>query len=786
MNSMRLTRILDSCVKKGDFAQILSTLQLYKNEAYTERTLKRIFGSARAKLNKVKEIKPKFWDAKELYEQAKQKHLLKLSGQILNVNDNPVLSANLHFYLQMLKLAGKEHLIDKYQLVSRAHDQKDLKKLGDYMKTVGPSREKNFHYLVNIETLYGWEDETKHGEHIAEKIREWVEVQFHPKYKGSEQVFLSKFEEKVRKIIFWKDGHIDFPFSLDEFCAMPPVAGTSGSAYDPLHRGEFEITADNEKIKFQKSKFTKVMSMKSEDMKEMMLTTVSNKSNVSIKVEFIPKVRTIVSSEFSLAMQMRYLDTGLTKWMNGNPLSTLWSTPKQKMEMWQDMVGIRGVNVPIDQSSFDYHVSQEMVHIINRVIKEWIEKRVNDNADKIIIIDNIIKALLGGSVFYNIPGGKKYKFVYQNGVLSGWQWTAFYDTVVNIAEGMIAEDLMAEFELYINTLLENYQGDDQLKVVKNWVEAVAYWSAMSSLGLDINITKNFFSQKHNEYLRKWSDHEQVNGYPSRMINGMLWLYPGTNMQKSAQERCSSIVSNWLKLGQRMDIREDKLIGWIRRDCKGAKVPDETVKLILSNPRTYGGVSLIESDKVGVLDKISIEPIRYRIDAPGYHEFMLRYGENQTRELEAWALKVSKVPFDFEEDWRIEEKPKDIPFIFTKDVSVPKPLKIEGFPDQVIFGQADALMRKVFPNIENFVKNSNAPKKWVYSWVTGRAKTVTPIIKGCSDEFSSLVWNDYKNSAYRAMFVKRPQPDKWNRLNLYAEKYFSDHIRRMRQIYPVRG
>ena len=251
-----------------------------------------------------------------------------------------------------------------------------------------------------------------------------------------------------------------------------------------------------------------------------------------------PKRRLIVSADYDLTLKMRFVDTWLSPWLHGNENSLLWKTAEQKEQFWMDFMDYEKNywNIPLDQSAFDHHVSKEMVMIVLDEIKKLIKDKMSGQQDIVeqylLVMDSIVFGLEEGYIVYELKeddvgfvvGERKYvKIPYNNGVLSGWQWTSKINTICNVAEGNLARE---QIELAgIRTKLHNFDatGDDQNTSWDYLVDGMLYWLFLTSNGFVIHPMKNFFSQKHNEYLRLYSTVDGVNGYPARLINKILWI-----------------------------------------------------------------------------------------------------------------------------------------------------------------------------------------------------------------------------------------------------------------------
>lgn len=796
---------LGSLIHSKKYLDVIKEAAKYQRHGYDHRA-KEVLMANRPKLIRVKRIPETYVTSEEVKEWAKElkiKRLYSPDALMLNIDNDPVRTVNFHVYKKVVSKFAPD-LIKKYQVYERMHDYDNLFALGEWAKNLGPDSDKHWYALVNIETLFGWR-KAEHGRKIIDKIKNWVQGEWRPNYMGSEEEFNKRFREKVKQVLHWRSDPLEQDMSIREFCENVPAMGTSGSAYDPQHRGEFEVNYKGDHLKVSKNKFTKALSMTVEEKINMLKTNTEHYANVSLKVEFFPKVRTIVACSFALSEQMRYVDTWLSRWMDGCPMSTLWSTKKDKLEMWVKMAKATGVKVPIDQSAFDAHATKTMVQIINEEILHLLEEKSNSD-DLLEVMRKIIEAMQTGTVVYNMPKAPdddpttptKNKWEWKHGILSGWQWTAFYDTIVNWVEMLLAEDICIESGIPIRTELANVQGDDQLKVVENWSQSLAYWAAMVSMGLEINFSKNFFSQKHNEYLRKYSVPGLVNGYPARIINGICWLYPGQNEFYPPLEKARNIYSIWEKLAERCNLATTELELMMREDIKGAKIPESLFNSWLHTPRSLGGAGIhpVSNNEI-LIDNVNLRP-NVNITAKGLREFELRFGQYQVRELKQWVENVVGATAAVSKregqlpTYKVRHKfgTQPIPMLITEEQSLDnKPMRIEGFPNNVIFGQSDELMRKVFPRIDLFVEHSKAPRSWIYEYVTDRVKVVLPRIAGYSDEAAALITNKTNNSVIRAMFNKRNTDNKWLRLNMFYEQNYDVYFKKRQidlQIPYLRG
>lgn len=729
-------------------------------------------------LNYYKSIKPKLPPTKnvpytmvqasilidEVKKIHKLKHLYKPSGLIKYVKDDPLLSINLAFYSSLVN-------IDAYKY---GVDYDDLKAISHYALSHGPDFE-DFNKWVGIEQMYGWRESKVD---IKKLVDDWVVKEFHPNWKGSEDEFNRRFRLAVRTVLNWKEGEQEQTSTAEDFVANVADTGTSGSAFDPGgERLEAEVMGTT--FKPSNNKYSKSMKLSVKEKLKRLFAHAKQKCRVSEKREIYPKVRIIVSSDYNTTLKMRFVGQWLDKWMSGNKNSTLWMTSDQLKEMWEIFCsGSKKYKVPLDQSKFDHHVSKRMMMIMLEEIQTLIGNKCPTPEEYVEVMTSIMFALDGGSVIFssgNDPGTTS-SVEYKNGILSGWQWTAFLDTLANIAEKLMAEDMVREL-IPIEGGYFNAQGDDQYNSYATMREALAYIFAMNAMGFEVHPTKNFISTIHDEYLRRYSTTEGSNGYPTRMVNSMLWLYPGQTFVKDKVQRMRAMFENWKKMSERCFSTSFKLVGRFKQDAIAAKIPSEFINWFLNSPISIGGSGLgIDTSHTIQRDSKPAKNVTF-LQAKGLDDFKLRYGENQNRELMSWARSVAGIPNEIknieitpdpEYKLQAEAKLTPMPVVILNDVLMDVIFKSKE-PINTLYGSDDKLFERYFDNFENKAKSFHAPKSWIKDLAAGRIKSVTPLVEGLSTEMSSLLSAKYVPSLINAMLHKSTRTsNKWIKIQLYAE------------------
>lgn len=741
-----------------------------------------------------KEVKSKrvFKSSKELYILIKEnkelnwlKHQKKVQAEVVEfINNNCPLSLSWHFYKTELVKKGKGNLIDKYRLDEAIYSQDELKEISNCVFYEGGE---DYEYLVGIDTLYGWE-KIVDDDLIISKMKAWVNNDLKPNFEGSETAFNQRFREKVRETLRWRSNKMPMTTTARDFCTNIVSEGTTGSAYDPENNRTNIKVIDPEndvKVKFKKTKYTKSAALSVSNKMRRLFKKKKQRARVSHKVEFAPKVRIIVSSDYDTTLKMRFIDEWLTPWLNGLDKSTLFQTKSQTYQMWRKFAE-NGVyyNVPIDQSQFDHHATKTMVLIMLDEIKQLIQDYATNNTELLDVMDSIVYALDGGEITYTTSDGKIVTLKYESGILSGWQWTALLDTIANIAEFGVMCDLAEKNKIKMEVKQFNAQGDDGLVKLTTPVACLALITAYNQCGFEVHPRKTFISRRHNEYLRKYSKNNEVNGYPARMVTKLLWLYPGDLLPITEIEKLTTTLSKWKMFNERMRGDTQSLLRYIRSEYTALKIPVAIYEDYLRISQTRGGAGLLGTEttkKVNVVRSPKAKKLVVEDDV-GYQEFRLRFGKHQTREMENWFSNLILITDKRYRDNVIstveitnakEIKPYSFTFIKTSDK--PKTDRNPLFPSNVIFGKSKELMEEVFPNINTFTQLSRAPKRWIYDYLSGTLDEVSPRIEGFSDEFASLLFNDYKASLINAMYYKKVTDQKWDSLNLFAERMFGTYI-----------
>jgi len=208
------------------------------------------------------------------------------------------------------------------------------------------------------------------------------------------------------------------------------------------------------------------------------------------------------------------------------------------------------------------------------------------------IFDALIFGLSSGKVRVNLKDGKFVLIDIENGVLSGWRWTALLDTIINIATFRLVEELVNNF-VKLRPIEYLAQGDDgaikldSLEYVNYFLEAYSY------LGFKVNPQKNYYSKTRDEFLRRCIEPDLVTGYPARAITAIVFEKRDVAGEEvDNQSRLFQVMSAWHKLANRL--RKDFVFIEhlaVEHLCKAASITKEQARDWIHTPRVLGGAGM---------------------------------------------------------------------------------------------------------------------------------------------------------------------------------------------------
>lgn len=306
------------------------------------------------------------------------------------------------------------------------------------------------------------------------------------------------------------------------------------------------ITSKGGHIKTAKTKWSTALNMTFE-IEDILSNpnTIANTSGMAEKRE-LGKVRGVVTSNLPLYLKCSYVSQWVESWLHPKECSLFWSTSDQFNHRNNDsMLCNCKWAWPIDQSEFDHQINLEMVAMAVDVITNI----AKINAARVgEVIDNDVLVTIKRDMTSGFVETKKGKVKHNNGVLSGWRWTALIDSIINLAEFFTALELAKTYEALTNWSYYNLvaQGDD----ISVWFDdprcAVLMYKAYSEMGFKINAAKSFLDTSRNEFLRLVTTNGRVVGYPARCIPSILWRNPKGEIAQPGEDRINARITKWLK------------------------------------------------------------------------------------------------------------------------------------------------------------------------------------------------------------------------------------------------
>lgn len=466
----------------------------------------------------------------------------------------------MHVYCAALRASGRGHLIDRYDLLYR--DYAGLRQLSEYAKKKGQTADIDWRYLVDLHRLQDYM-EPKGVEDFRDDIQDWVQRQPLHQWDGDELKWLQKFREHFIKVI--DSGVTPDPsqlFDVDTFVTNGDIWCTSGSGFEPENiKLEVYDIDRQEMVKAKKTKWSVRWKASKYDIKRLLWKRRKQVCKAVPKSE-PAKVRAVISSDLALYLKMSFLSQWFDKYFKGDKRSTLWMSKKDAFAMWQGMSYDGTWRMPIDQSEFDKNVNIKQIDIMMEELQNLLKRR-GAPAEFIEVMGLVRYALQGG---YVIVGDAKIAIM--NGILSGWRWTAFLDTLVNLTEMSMSQDWIEEKGYKSGLISVNAQGDDDLTKFKSRADAIATWMAYTSFGLDVNPGKFFLDRRRDEYLRRVYENGKLTGYPARSVTSICFRNPVNERESPGSERVRQTLKKWKLFSERMDTEFAHSFferSW-RRDC----------------------------------------------------------------------------------------------------------------------------------------------------------------------------------------------------------------------------
>lgn len=377
------------------------------------------------------------------------------------------------------------------------------------------------------------------------------------------------------------------PLSIDEFSSDPGYWARTGTSDG---RRLKVISAAGNLRWARKSKWASSLAMSSVEVANL-IKYPTIQVNHAIQKRELGKVRAIVAGDLGLYLKMSYVSHWLEAALDRHPNTSLFFGSDQMLTLFRSMVqraaDTRIIKEPLDQEEFDHHIDKEMLNRTLDEIRMYIGEFCNtsDRHEVLLVMGNIIEAMRSGVVHV----GHR-TFVWLNGILSGWRWTALLDTCCNAGEVEVARDTVFGIT-GVDPILDDYtcQGDDDDIHCVSYGAAVAFWEVYILAGFKVNAGKFFISDDTDEFLRQVAWNGSISGYPARGVPSLMWRNPVGVPPAPGAIRVREMASSWNLVFNRMGKRSDALM--VKDIARANRLEGGTVVAILGTPAAFGGVGL---------------------------------------------------------------------------------------------------------------------------------------------------------------------------------------------------
>lgn len=288
---------------------------------------------------------------------------------------------------------------------------------------------------------------------------------------------------------------------------------------------------------------------------------------------------------------MSYLSQWVERGFKNCPVSSLFMSSLQKedydLKMMHLMESSAVYKIPLDQGSFDNMQSKNSIEAIFRALRDGISEHTN-GTDFRHYFNILYDSIFGRPPLVKIGGRET---TWENGMPSGWRWTALLDTMLNICSFLVIVDL-AEEEKGSRVVYDNLiaQGDDILFTTTNYSDAVRIIEWYSYIGYDVHPEKTYISRARAEFLRKSYESNIITGYRARSMLSILYRNPIKVPELVKPMRLYARISVWSLLIQR-GADADKVGTLMLEDARQAGVDRDKALGFMLLPAAYGGAGI---------------------------------------------------------------------------------------------------------------------------------------------------------------------------------------------------
>lgn len=403
-------------------------------------------------------------------------------------------------------------------------------------------REGDWVYFVDLNTLGGYRHSAPPAETV-EEVKAWVTSNPDHTFFRSRDWFLSGFSRGVAAFmqLGQPPAHHHMP-TLDEYLRDLDWGGGGSSTGARLYVSD---PAKGRATRARKGKMATAFAVSPRDIRESVLSRDVLDVNTAIQKREAKKVRPVINASLEAFIASDYIGSLFDRSFSACLDSTLFMSAPDAAAMWQASIAeVRKKRLwflPLDQSSFDHQMNVEMRSIILSEWRRWFEIHAppHTRTDVLLCLQRVADGYENGRVDV---AGESVPAI--SGVLSGWKFTAFIDTLINYAELFAVREMCKELlgSDPIRHLV--VQGDDDKVAVPRARDGVTIVALYNEAALPVNPAKFFLSQDRDEFLRRVVHPDGVRGYPARSVLSLMWRNPIQTEPPKGLLRGRAIIDSW--------------------------------------------------------------------------------------------------------------------------------------------------------------------------------------------------------------------------------------------------
>lgn len=465
----------------------------------------------------------------------------------------------------------------------------------------------NWKYFVDMQTMSDFAEKPP-IQKFTVNVDKWVRGTVEHLILSDETLFYSLFEKGMDE--FFNNApttntlqHPEVYYMKQSFVLDPAFWARSGASDSK----RLPIIMDGKLKTADKTKWATALAITPHEILAH-LNEPSEQSIVAfVKLERM-KARAIAMGDLKMYNKMTFIGNVLDELLQGHPNTTLYMRPKQVVNLFSNMASQTkdnyGVFMPVDQDEFDHNVNLRMIHIANKCITKFLISKLDKYPDLLVELISVMNLIDHDIRTAKVHVGDKV-LEYQKGILSGWRFTALYDTLINAAEFYAFNAYLRQTQ-GMDAIIGNnvvFQGDDIRMWCSSAASAVGLWSLYTNAKFGVNPGKFFIKQDCDEYLRQVGEPGVCCGYPARAVGSIIFASPLARPKHIGEERFNDVAANWLTLLGRfykcpnngLDLMVDDL-------SRANNIKRQEVVRILYTPASLGGFGLRDGVEINILQK----------------------------------------------------------------------------------------------------------------------------------------------------------------------------------------